>query len=128
MTRVRGLWSVNTVKFLCWIASLMAISSLSKAEYFFWACDSFLEKKPKGLPSSWARTAPMAMSDASVVNVSFVPGLGCASKTGENNFVLLSSYEDTAASVQTNLVLAVFAEETRAWSSHNEAAIPGRNW
>ena len=100
---------------------------MSKAEYFTWACDSFLEKKPNGPPSSWAKTVPMATSDASVVSVSFVPGLGRASKTGEANFFLLSSYDDTAASVQTKLVLAVFAEETRAWSSHNKAAIPGRN-
>ena len=69
----------------------------------------------------------MATSDASVVNVSLIPGFGCASKTGENNFFLLCSYDETATSVQMSLVLAVFAKDTREWRLHNEAAIPGRN-
>ena len=109
------------------MASLIPRSSLLKAEYFLWACDSFLEKNPRGLPSSWAKTAPMATSDASVVNDSLTPGFGCANKTGENNFLLLCSYDETAASVQMSLVFTVFAADTREWRLHNEAAIPGRN-
>ena len=69
----------------------------------------------------------MAMSDASVVNVSLIPGFGCASKTGENKFLLLCSYDETAASVQMSFVFAVLAADTREWRLHNEAAIPGRN-
>ena len=46
-------------------------------------------------------------------------------RTRENNLALLRSYNETAASVQTSLALAVLTEATREWSSHNEAAILG---
>ena len=73
---VNGLWSVNTVNSLPCSMNLKwrtdenaARSSLSKAEYFSSASESFLEKKDIGdqdlSRSCCRRTAPMWVSEAS---------------------------------------------------------------
>ena len=53
-------------------------SSLSKAEYFISAGDSFFEKKEIGAPSTplWVKTAPTATKEASIVKAREDEGSG----------------------------------------------------
>ena len=58
------------------MARKTASSSRSNVLYFTSAGESFLEKKASGAPSEEARTAPTAVSDASVVKEMVSAGSG----------------------------------------------------
>ena len=86
--KVRGLWSVNTVKDRpsrkwrkCLIEENIASNSRSKAEYFLSDDVRVFEKNAIGFHSDeplglWASSAPMATSDASTVRAVSEKGEG----------------------------------------------------
>ena len=105
-----------------------ARSSLSKAEYFTSAGDSFFEKKATGAPSTppCDNTAPTATLEASVVRERWALGSGWTSLTASQRADLAARKEAAWAGDHSSNDFWLGTEAVKACRGASVAATPGR--